>query len=80
MIILTTLSNINWVLLLSNLANVQDVWNILIAYLNKAISLYVSLVKTKTTHGIPKHIRRLINQKKFYWRQFNKNRHNSIPS
>ena len=42
----------NWFLLFSNLANVEDVWNILIAYLNEAISLYVPLVKTKTTHGI----------------------------
>ena len=60
------LANINWFLIFSNLANVEDVWNILIVYLNKAISLYVPLVKTKTTHGIPKYIRRLINKKKFY--------------
>ena len=67
------LANINWFLLLfSNLANVEDVWNILIAYLNKIISLYVPLVKTKATHGIPKHIRRLINKKKFYWRHLKK--------
>ena len=58
------LANINRFLLFSNLANVEDVWNILIDYLNKAISLYVPLVKTKPTHCIPKHIRRLINKKK----------------
>ena len=66
------LANINWFLLFPNLANVEDVWNILIAHLNKAISLYVPLVKTKTTHGKPKRIRRLINKKKFYWRHFKK--------
>ena len=70
--IISYLANINWFLLFLNLPSVEDVWNILIAYLNKAISLYEPLVKTKTTHGIPKHIRRLISKKKCYWRHFKK--------